>query len=505
MRCNVAMTIAALATLGPGRVAGQVRPVVFMEPVEGDSTNDLPAYRIVDEPERIALYSSWTANEPAAWALELYREAIAEARSRGWTEQPDALHIALVPDGNHAEVGFRLVAPGEPPLARPRTAYLKLGPDEWRFASTLLHETGHVVMATLAGGRRIARRNLSAIPHTTAALTDRGTAFAEGYAIHLETLLGHLSDDGAVTARYRHRRFPFGSHEGFQSEYYRASADFLTFAQSYARYGAVRDNEFAFASAIREGDYLRIQLDPARDHATLRDANQLLQSEGFYASFFFGVLTRGIRPVGEETIRERQRRSLAVLADILPANAGDPDTPWLLRFVVAYLTRYPDETRHAPNAEPDVLDVLLDLSHGVFTDAAAVALWRRHYDAALRLDLERLGRDEIEEARAGWHQSVLEDPAALEGRLGPQLACEIDGATVLLAALGEANPLVFDANTVQEGILRLVPGMTADDAKRWIEARGEAPYVDVADLMARAAPPTRSASAMNCSLDGPAY
>ena len=83
-----------------------------------------------------------------------------------------------------------------------------------------------------------------------------------------------------------------------QGEYFRPSGDLVSFAQSLSRHQEVRDNLFAFASAHTDRDYLRTQLDPARDLATLRDANQLLQSEGFVASVFYSLLMRGPSPTG---------------------------------------------------------------------------------------------------------------------------------------------------------------------------------------------------------------
>ena len=54
----------------------------------------------------------------------------------------------------------------------------------------------------------------------------------------------------------------------------------------------------------------------------------------------------------------------------------EPDTPWLLHFVLQYMRLFPDEK----NA---IIDALDDLSHGVFVDADAARLWREHYLAAV--------------------------------------------------------------------------------------------------------------------------
>ena len=85
-----------------------------------------------------------------------------------------------------------------------------LGPQEPNFNDTFVHETGHVVLRILNGFKSVAIEPMAAIPHTTAALTDRGTAFNEGFAIHLETLAAHVRTDQPTRNRYRHERIIFG-------------------------------------------------------------------------------------------------------------------------------------------------------------------------------------------------------------------------------------------------------------------------------------------------------
>lgn len=499
----IAVPVALLAASAlPRPVRAQDPDVVFLDvvaPEEGTPAPDadaLPLYRIVDDPDRLTELRAWASNDAAQRALSLYRAAL-ESRSESTRDvaQPADLYVALEPGGNHADVGFRLQTDDGVEL-HPRVAFVKLGPDAWRFGATLLHETGHVATALLAGGRRVARRDVAAIPHTTAALTDRGTAFAEGYAIHLETWLAHTTADAPLVRRYRHEQFLFGAWPGLLAEYYRPANDLLTFAQSYARYGSVADNHFAFAPAPLRGDYLRLQLDPGRDFATVRGPNQLLQSEGFYASFFFGLVVRGAEPPSAELIAERERRILSVLADVLPVHVEDPETPWLTRFVAAYGERYPEEG-------PEIVDVLLDLSHGVFVDPEAAARWRQFYLAGIRLDLEGLDREGTEAARERWRRSVAEDPSILESRLGPQVRCEATGVVVQLVAFGDPLPLVFDANTVEAGVLGLVPGITEAEVERWMAERERVPFAGPDDLTARGLPGPPAGSALACSDSDP--
>ncbi len=468
----------AAAAQPPAPVARPPVTVVFVEPDGATPAGELPLYRRVEDPARLAALSKWMGNEAGRWALDLY------ARARGIAvvhtaarSQPAEYVVALVPGGNTGAVGYRLrTAAGVE--SHPHAAYIQLGEEEWRFSTTLLHETGHVALAMLAGGREIPRREIAAIPHTVAALTDRGTAFDEGFAISLETLVAHLSAAPEVTRQYRHEQFLVGPAARMRAEYYRPSADLLTYAQTYARYSEVRDDAFAFAPAFKGPDYLRVQTEVARDRATLRDADQLLASEGFVASFFFTVLVRGERPPTEDALRARENAVMTALTAALGRAEPSPETPLLLEFLAAYAASSPGDWR-------EVLDVFLDLSRGVFVDPDAAAMWRAHYLAALDLDLARLGRERIDGARERWRAAVLADPAALRARLGPQIRCEVAGRTVALVGLESERPLSFDVNTVEEGVMRMVPGVSDAEVASWQAQRAGKPFAGVEDFRAR--------------------
>src|SRR5579871_71991 len=133
--------------------------VVFLEPVEkintrgAEITAKMPVYRKVAAPAR---FEKWLHNESAERALRLYRAAWDIAHPGGGTP---TYYIALVEGGNHASVGFRLENGEE----HAREAYILLDADVSRFDTTLLHETGHMAMETLAGGRQLDDQQVSSI------------------------------------------------------------------------------------------------------------------------------------------------------------------------------------------------------------------------------------------------------------------------------------------------------------------------------------------------------
>jgi len=468
LACSLLLPVAHAAPVPGGGFA-------FIEPEGVTAAGELPLFRRVTERTRLATLARWVDTDAGRWALDVYRRACAIAARRGGALQTPEYFVALEAGGESAAVGFRLRTTGGVE-AHPRAAYARLGEEEWRFVPTLVHETGHVALAMLAGGAEVPRREIAAVPHALAALTDRGTAFDEGFATHLETVLAYVSAAPDVRAFYRHERFPFGPAGGSRGEYFSHSAGPMSLAQTGARYGAVRDNEFAFVAAYKGPDYVRAQLELPRDFAELRDADQLLQSEGFYATFFFSLLVRGGDPATADLMRQRQDRVLVVLSQMFATRTPDPETPFLVEFVATYRRVFPDDAGQ-------VLGVFLDLTRGVFVAPEAAALWREHYLAALRLDGAGVNRGGIEAARSAWRAAAVADPGVLSSRLGPQLRCAVAGRSVPFA--GAEAPLTLDVNTAEEGVLRLVPGITDAQVASWLGERARRPFADVADFRAR--------------------
>ncbi|MBX9600823.1 MAG: hypothetical protein K2X35_07460 [Bryobacteraceae bacterium] len=453
--------------------------VVFLEPVTAVDASGaelkarMPTYRKVADVSR---YRGWMNNEMADRALRLYRAAVPLINPGATTAH---YYIALVRGGNHAGVGFRIAGDGGTEDL-PHQPYLVLGPEEFRFQVTLLHETMHVVMAMLAGNRLLEGDRLASIPHTTAALTDRTTAFSEGYAIHAEALAAHLGREASLRKRYHREHVVFGGGQPYQAdEYFRQASDLPSYSQNLARYLEVRENSYAFESAWQGPDYLRVQLEKARDLATLRDANQLLQSEGSYASFFFLWVIRGSGVPGEEIVMDREVRLLRAMSAMFAKVKAEPGTPWLPHLVQAYTELFPDE-RNA------MAEAFADLTRGVFTDGNAAGMWRQHYLAALRLDLEKLNRGEILGMRKKWVASILADPSVLFTRLGPQISCTVPARVVQLTAFSKTGEaLRFDLNTAPGAILRMIPGITEEEVARWLSERAAKAFANGDDFRGR--------------------
>lgn len=463
--------IAILLTMSSLPLTAQKLPkITFMEPDAIGKRDGLPVYHVITETARLGKFQMWLNNEAARMALTLFAKASSLASSEG------IYYIAIVPEGNHAEVGFSIQG-GNWVEPHPNISYIKLNPDEESFSTTFLHETGHVILAMMNGGKEIPKKEIASIPHSTAALTDRGTAFDEGLAIHLETTIAFLSSDPDIRNRYQHREFVFGAPK-IKSEYHWPVADLLTYSQTRTRFHNILENSFAFAPAFRGADYTRVQLEKSRDFATLRDANQLLQSEGFYASFFFGLLVRGGTEVRADIITERQNKILDALSEMMKTKQLDADSPSLLYFVETYMQKFPSEAG-------EIVDVLMDLSHGVFVDHQAAGLWRDHYLGALRVDLSQQNNKAIEDARQRWRAEALKSPKNLFSMLGPQIRCEVPEKTIKLVAFEGSSPLSFDLNTVEYGIIKMIPEITDKEADSWILQRAQKTFGSADDFKSR--------------------
>lgn len=450
--------------------------IVFLEPDAASTKDSLPTFRIISDSNRLKTYHEWLNNDAAQWAFALYEQTwkIKYKESPAIATNP-VYYIGIVPDGNQAKVGFRLINESGKQTFEYST-YIELDPDEWVFKTTLLHETGHMILAIFNEGKEIPKREMAPIPHTTAALTDRGTAFDEGFAIHLETLAAHFLKDPIIRDRYDHGKFAFGV-PSMLGEYHRMAGDLLSYSQTRTRYVEIRENNFAFGSAFKGPDYFRVQLEKTRDFSELRNANQLLQSEGFYATFFFSYLVRG-DSVSLETVSQRQTKLLETLAATLKGGILNADTAFLIQVVEESMNRYPDQAK-------ETADVLLDLSHGVFVDPDAAKLWHDHYLGSLHFDVAEAKNEPIETARNRWRTEVTKNSKILYSLLGPQLRIEVPEVSILLISFEEPAPLSFDANTVQEGILKMIPDISDAEIRTWIDQRNAKPFADFDDFKKR--------------------
>ena len=79
----------------------------------------------------------------------------------------------------------------------------------------------------------------------------------------------------------------------------------------------------------------------------------------------------------------------------------------------------------------------------------------------------------------------------LLSRIGPQVYCELIGPKLRLEAFPGDLRIEFDVNTVQPGIMRMIPGITEEEIAKWLAERGRKPFTGGEDFRARGIVSTR--------------
>ena len=65
------------------------------------------------------------------------------------------------------------------------------------------------------------------------------------------------------------------------------------------------------------------------------------------------------------------------------------------------------------------------------------------------------------------------------------MVCEVPKVMVGLVAFGRPTALSFDLNTVQEGVIRMIPSIDEADVARWLTERDKTPFTGFDDFRAR--------------------
>jgi hypothetical protein len=457
-------------------------PVVWLEPVEKDGPRQRPLLRAIgtDDP-RYADAERLIDNEAARFTRTLVKWAwTAFGAPATWKEA--RLPILLRPGGNHAEFGFRL-QDDTGGTDHPDVPYLVLELDAGSLSSTIIHEGGHLLQSIAVSGRR-AMPEWSATLHSTFAITDPLTALAEGYGIHFEALAGHYGAD-AERRNFYHRLEPAFDLKGSRrAEFYSPVSDLMTFAQSWARYQAVRETWPAFAGHVYPGDYLRSQYDPARDRSVLLPPNAMVSSEGTVASVLFWTAA-----------------GMAGKAGAAPG--GGLLQPALLEAERALLRGFARAGRQ-PGYRPDLVDVVtgigeagsperalaisrfVNVTRGVTAHPDVRARWRALYGSALALDFDTAKPlfAQLDAVRDQTIEAALRDPSILRRQIGPILPVQQAKVLLELKALGTTFPLEFDLNAAGEAEW-LAAGVERVAADGILRERNRQPFASLADFEKR--------------------
>ncbi|MBS1118936.1 MAG: hypothetical protein H6Q90_1164 [Deltaproteobacteria bacterium] len=428
------------------------------------------------------------------WVLAVGEEAKRRARGRCGADVACArkldhpAYFVIAPGGNRPHHGLAIASEGKT-VELADAWYVEIDPAH---ASILIpHEYGHVLMAeSLPDDLPQLPQTL---PHTTGAITNHVVAFSEGWGIHFETLAGDRRQEVETYASWHRDAFavagPLAEGDSFVPV-----TDLFNYAQTYRRYGCIKDNCFAYLPRPLESyihdrtpnaeDVLARWTDTTFDPALVRSLDQMVASEGVIAALFYRLATAP-EPAGP------------------PGAVGDPPLPDPKRYA-AFFDAFAHITEHRASATPAVLVFLealireaapeersriariaMEVFHHTLVVRDAPRLYAELHAAGHRVDKpsfkQRLASatPELEAAV----QRLAEHPESLAEVVGPALWIENEALRIDLPVLGlRQRPLVLDLNAAPIELLMTIPGVTYREASALDAARRSRSFRSLDDL-----------------------
>ena len=398
-------------------------------------------------------------------ATMLALDESAQRASGQTTIRPTWLYLSLE-DGGFPRAGFWLQEGGTMRYVAEPFVDLIVDADSIEkgdFEEIFAHEQGHVLLRRLLPKLPEGR---SRTPHASLAITDRPTAFDEGFATHFQALA---------------RRFT-GNERLKLEDQGLAGKPFLPYWASNldrtARVDGVRRNLFVQSQLTLPGAGDAIVL---RDHSTLFDTarlksgDQMMASEGVVATVFYRWLAAGD---GGAALVDRYGRLFRALS-ALDRQPLDPDSPILVRLLQTY-------ARLNPQDAPQVIRGFLETTYAATVDPRVA----RHAES-----VATVGRVGGMNAEAFVGQLKLARTAmaqTIEATTADRLDAALSAPIWLFLAKGDGSDayldgLSVDLNTAEREQLSALPGLDAATAERIVaERRAHGPYATLASLPARA-------------------
>lgn len=329
--------------------------------------------------------------------------------------------------------------------------------DDGSFEEIFAHELGHVMLRRLVPGLGAGRSHTA---HAALALTDRNTAFDEGFAIHFQAVARRH------TRNTRLRRIDQGLEERPFLGYWASNVD------RSARIDGVRRNLFVRAQLPLPGTEAaatRFEHSSLFDPARLKSGDQMMASEGVVATVFHRWL--GVPEEDAAALPARYAELFASLRALPPA-ALATDAPVLVELLKLHVASRPEQAR-------PVLEMFVATTYGATADPTLARMTEALAAPGRVGDIEgfveRLGP-----ARARLAvlvDAVVRDPARLDDALSPPL---------WIASTPEAAAARADLNTAGVELLEAV-GLDAAVAAAVVRARLDGGFASADAAIARAA------------------
>jgi hypothetical protein len=414
------------------------------------------------------------AEEPAQRVLRYADWASRRAQEPG--TKPAPVFLALTDeDGGFARTGFWL-QDGGGHRAFVEGDYVNLVVDQrsldsGNFEEIFAHETGHIILRRLAGelpGRRTEKY------HQSMAITDRVTAFDEGYATHFQPLVREATGNPMV------KRWMSGAGADDLNQFWLGDTD------TALRTLGVKTNVFIHAKRLQSGGDVYRRLTDAEastvfDPVALRNPQQMVASEGVAATFFYRI-------ANDDALRDRYLDA-AFYRRYLPGAPDDPKqavTPEdnaalkiietfhamrtategaspLTRFVKTFAATFPEDANR-------IRALYVATTWGATASRPLAEAFVRTAEAGKRGDMEAFRRENPFERL----QAVLADPKLdIDAEIGPELWVANPGFLLQRYPWEPERTLALtaDLNTAGEAEVEAALDVTPELASAIVRAR----------------------------------
>ncbi len=200
------------------------------------------------------------------------------------------LFIFLKKGGNRPKQGFFLKGKDEN-IDMTFCHYIEMPPDPVQFETLFAHENGHLIDYYL--GKIDFKDQPARFVHTAPAVTDYLTAYIEGWGIHFETMMVEATQSDQARSLYTLDHVK-------DNAYFIHIQDLMGIAHKSKRYSWVKGNLFAFQRAYKPynagtaealiKNYVYNWMNSDHDSGKIKNAQQMLSSEGVAATFFYRLI-----------------------------------------------------------------------------------------------------------------------------------------------------------------------------------------------------------------------
>ncbi len=398
-------------------------------------------------------------------------------------------------EGGFPRTGIRLTSGNGREVNYPALQYVDLVLDSSRVArgdlSIYSHELGHVMMGLILGGK-IETLEVETSPkqHVSMGVTDYLTAFYEGWGIHFQ----RLALDG--TEKYRQAADKRLAPERAAGLAWHSGLD------EYLRINLVRDNGYIYQKLVQTGpDTRNLTLEqrillehtsPAFDHTRLKNAQQMLSSEGVAATLFYqAAIHPGIGSHYMPAAFYEPFLAKPLPPETDPAGVFSPEENFLLKnfwiwkkmsgmaftgsplitWVSAWCSEFPDDRR-------EMLGLFVRITRGITIDRELAELTARLNYFGQVGDYARFSglRDSVTESERRHIDRCLADPELLHANVGPELWIKSDRQKIRRALWMPQNQTWLAVNLNTAGEAEMEAFLEPARAEEFISKRTELGY-----------------------------